>query len=99
MYFADYDLDGPYRLNSQSDLPKPTGGGGTSFVPFFIKVNEEQDKYEEAVCIYLTDGYGDFPESFELPTLWVVTTNGLDNDHFPFGSVTRLNSSSYNEAA
>jgi len=99
LYFADYDIDGPYKLNSQSDIPEPTGGGGTSFVPFFLKVDEEHDEYEEGVCIYLTDGYGDFPEGFKLPTLWVVTTNGLDNDLFPFGSVTRLNSSSYNEAA
>lgn len=99
LYFADYDVDGPYKLTSQSDLPEPTGGGGTSFVPFFKKVDEEHDEYEEGACIYLTDGYGDFPEDFKLPTLWVVTNNGLDNEQFPFGSVTRLSSSSLDEAA
>ena len=99
LYFADYDIDGPYKLNSQSDIPKPTGGGGTSFVPFFLKVDEEHDEYEEGVCIYLTDGYGDFPEEFKLPTLWVVTNDGLDNEEFPFGTVTRLSSGSWDAAA
>ena len=99
LYFADYDIDGPYKLNSQSDIPEPTGGGGTSFVPFFLKVDEEHDEYEEGVCIYLTDGYGDFPEEFKLPTLWVVTNDGLDNEEFPFGTVTRLSSGSWDAAA
>lgn len=62
LYYADAEAYGPYTLNPDSSLPSPTGGGGTSFVPFFSKVQENWDGYTQGVCIYLTDGYGSFPE-------------------------------------
>ena len=46
---------------------------------------------EHAVCVYLTDGYGDFPaDEPSQPILWVVTPGGLDDDRFPFGTVVRM---------
>jgi len=43
------------------------------------------------VLIYLTDGYGDFPEQAPAtPTLWVVPPGGLEDEGFPFGDVLRL---------
>jgi len=91
LYYADADLYGAYELNPDSEIPVPKGGGGTSFVPFFNKISQEWDGMTTAVCVYLTDGYGTFPNSApELPVLWVVTPGGLDLTRFPFGETVRL---------
>ena len=91
LYYIDRDISGAYLLTSTSTVPTPQGGGGTSFVPFFDRVAEIWDGHTRAVCIYLTDGYGEFPLSIPmLPTLWVVTPGGLDLALFPFGEAVRL---------
>ena len=91
LYYADADIYGPYSLTLEDQLPKPVGGGGTSFIPFFEKVEATRNRYLEGVCVYLTDGYGDFPlRSPQFPVLWVVTPGGLDLQQFPFGEAVRL---------
>lgn len=91
LYYVDADAYGAYSLTSDSVIPQPEGGGGTSFVPFFDKVQASWDGYTQGVCIYLTDGYGTFPDKPpELPVLWVVTPGGLDLSGFPFGEAVRL---------
>jgi predicted metal-dependent peptidase len=91
LYYVDADAYGPYELSPDSTFPKPQGGGGTSFVPFFDKVAERWDGHAQAVCVYLTDGYGYFPEEApELPVLWVVTPGGMSLEQFPFGESVRL---------
>lgn len=91
-YYADADIYGPYDLRSTDDVPPPKGGGGTSFKPFFEAISQsEGESLGEGVCVYLTDGYGDFPdEAPKIPTLWVVNPGGLDRKDFPFGEVTQL---------
>ncbi|MBB6052346.1 vWA domain-containing protein [Armatimonas rosea] len=93
--YADAALYGPYPLTGDtpiSELPAPKGGGGTDFRPFFAAVAEaEQNGDSAAVCVYLTDGFGAFPERpSEGPTLWVVNAGGLGAEEFPFGEVARL---------
>lgn len=91
LYYVDAEAYGSYPLNPDSILPSPKGGGGTSFVPFFTKVQESWDGISGGVCIYLTDGYGTFPsQPPQLPVLWVVTPGGLDLAEFPFGEAVRL---------
>ena len=91
LYYADAEVYGAYELNPDSDLPQPQGGGGTSFVPFFNQIDNCWDGMTTAVCVYLTDGYGTFPDTApELPVLWVVTPGGLDLSQFPFGETVRL---------
>lgn len=91
LYYADADAYGPYDLDPNSKIPPPRGGGGTSFVPFFQKVVENWDNYSTGVCVYLTDGYGQFPPKPPLlPVLWVVTPGGLALKEFPFGEAVRL---------
>jgi predicted metal-dependent peptidase len=91
LYYIDADVYGPYELDANSSLPQPQGGGGTSFVPFFDKVRDRWDGLSQGVCVYLTDGYGEFPANTpELPTLWVVTSGGLGLEEFPFGETVRL---------
>ncbi len=90
LYYVDSQAHGPYSLTLNKPLPPPQGGGGTSFVPFFDRVRETWDEHTPAVCIYLTDGYGEFPDPAPvLPTLWVVTPGGLDLAQFPFGEAVR----------
>jgi predicted metal-dependent peptidase len=91
LYYVDAEAYGPYSLDPNSSMPRPQGGGGTSFVPFFVKVDETWDRQTPGVCVYLTDGYGSFPDRVpELAVLWVVTPGGLDLSRFPFGEAVRL---------
>jgi len=89
IYYADAELYGPYPLEADRALPPPKGGGGTRFEPFFERVAEEGDA--EALCLYLTDGFGSFPASVpSCPVLWVVPPGGAADEAFPFGTVVRL---------
>jgi len=64
---------------------------GTSFIPFFEKVEKTRDLCLQGVCVYLTYGYGYFPrDKPNLPVLWVVVPGGLDTDKFPFGEVVKI---------
>ncbi|WP_348252684.1 VWA-like domain-containing protein [Trichocoleus desertorum] len=91
LYYADAEIYGPYVLDPDVELPAPKGGGGTSFVPFFQQVAEQWDGMTMGVCIYLTDGYGQFPTDAPCsPVLWVVTSGGLALEQFPFGEAVRL---------
>ncbi|QPN59712.1 hypothetical protein H8F24_17440 [Synechococcus sp. CBW1002] len=91
LWYADASCYGPYELMEDSELPAPEGGGGTDFRPFFKQVQKTWSREKRAVCVYLTDGFGDFPKQEpELPTLWVVVPGGLENDEFPWGEVVRI---------
>lgn len=88
LYFADTKLHGPFALDHLAAMPRPQGGGGTSFEPFFSHVDAASPPFD--VCVYLTDGYGLFPPAPHDATLWVVTAGGQRDGAFPFGQVTRL---------
>lgn len=99
LFYCDAQAYGPYTLSSDSgaDFPKPLGGGGTSFVPFFeaVEIARQSDPNggdtTNTVCIYLTDGYGTFPGTPPpLDVLWIVSPGGLDLNEFPFGETVRL---------
>ena len=92
LWYADHDCYGPYEINSIKNVPKPKGGGGTDFEPFFEDIKKQDNNNIDSVSIYLTDGYGYFPEyEPEIPVLWVVIPGGAENNYFPFGEITRLN--------
>lgn len=87
LYYADTEAYGPFELRAGDPVPDPQGGGGTDFRPIFALL----EAHEPDVLIYLTDGYGDFPDSApRVPTLWVVPPGGLEDEGFPFGDVLRL---------
>lgn len=89
LYFIDADLTGPFPVDDSLNLPAPVGGGGTDFRPFFDEVAERAGPFDQALIVYLTDGYGRFPnEPPKQETLWVVSEGGTD--YFPFGEVARL---------
>lgn len=56
------------------------GGGGTSFVPPFTWLSKRNIKID--ALIYLTDGYGKYPDAQDFPVLWVI--NNRDQEP-PFG--------------
>ena len=52
------------------------GGGGTSFFPPFIYVANKMDEQPNAL-IYLTDGFGDAPETEPpYPVIWCIAPGG-----------------------
>lgn len=91
VFFADATLHGPFRVTRENSWPDPVGGGGTSFVPFFRWLADHPQHYPPRFSVYLTDGYGDFPETVPAEAvLWVVSPGGLASTEFPFGEVARL---------
>ena len=91
LWYADAECYGPYQIDSIRDIPKPEGGGGTDFCPFLQAAQEAWSGDQEAVCVYLTDGMGEFPEEPpELPVLWVIVPGGLPSHEIPYGEVCRL---------
>jgi predicted metal-dependent peptidase len=89
LYYADAQLYGPYELMAADPLPQPRGGDGTDFRPFFEAIKQRASG--EQLAVYLTDGFGDFPQSANQPaTLWAVVPGGLMSGDFPFGEVVRL---------
>ena len=93
LFYADAELYGPWDLRRDDTPPRPVGGGGTSFEPFFSRIDRDRVRRHANVCVYLTDGYGVFPERPpKLNVLWVVPPGGLDASEFPFGTVVQLRS-------
>lgn len=91
LFYADADLYGPHDFSVHDPVPPARGGGGTSFVPFFHWVNEQERQGTQPLAIYLTDGFGDFPKSPpESPVMWVVNAGGLESTAFPFGQIVRM---------
>jgi predicted metal-dependent peptidase len=91
LFYADAGLYGPYHLKERGDWPEPTGGGGTDFRPLFKYLEKNPQHYPPRLIVYLTDGYGGFPEAGpHNEVLWVVVPGGLPSDEYPFGDVARL---------
>ena len=61
------------------------GGGGTDFRPVFKKIDALNIR--PAVVVYLTDGYGSFPEKkpSNFETIWAVVPGGVKKDAIPWG--------------
>ena len=94
LFFADAALYGPHEFSKDAPMPEARGGGGTAFEPFFDWVALQERGGTQPLCIYLTDGYGSFPQvPPESPVLWVVMPGGLESTGFPFGDVARIVSS------
>ena len=73
-----YDDDGDMNFSV-------CGGGGTNFCPPFEYI--EKHNLHPACFMYLTDGYGRFPDvPPEFPVLWLMTTDVVP----PWGEVVRI---------
>lgn len=85
VYYADAAVAGCDRFERGDVLDwRPKGGGGTDFRPVFRAV---EDAEVTPVClIYISDLMGTFPESSEVPTIWVTDTKG----DAPIGETVRM---------
>jgi len=91
LWYADADCYGPYTISGIREMPRPEGGGGTDFRPFFTAAMATWSGEQEAICVYLTDGFGEFPdEAPRLPVLWVIVPGGLPSEDIPYGEICRL---------
>ena len=67
------------------------GRGGTRFEPVFdwIKEKSRQGVFTFDTLIYLTDGFGSFPDKPpSYPVLWIMTQRCIQQ--VPFGEVIRM---------
>ncbi len=71
-----YTPDNP--LDIKNDGFEVCGGGGTSFLPPFEHVLDNQIECD--VFLYLTDGFGEAPKTNPLgiPVMWIVSKNGTE---------------------
>jgi predicted metal-dependent peptidase len=81
---CDAEVQKEYKLSKYKKLDTNfKGRGGTSFKPIFEYVKEKHIKTD--LLVYMTDGYGDFPDQKpKYPTIW-VSTSPLSSVNFPFG--------------
>jgi predicted metal-dependent peptidase len=84
--YADAKVQGMQTFLPGEQLKlEPRGGGGTHFAPAFAHIDNEA--LAPACAIYLTDGYGHYPEHApEYPVLWLMTTDEVA----PFGETVKL---------
>ena len=67
------------------------GRGGTSFTPVFEYIKEK--RYNPDVLVYLTDGFGDFPEQKpRYGVIWAITPDGVEQAQIPFGRYVKIKS-------
>ena len=96
LYYADSQCVGPFEVDVNRPLASAVGGGGTDFRPFFAAVAARvaaDGAFSNAsrTVIYITDGFGMFPQAApELDVLWVVTAGGRRSCDFAFGTVLRM---------
>jgi len=87
---CDAEVQDVFRLRNREIIRKIKnirvhGGGGTSFVPVFNWIYENQKNTK--VLIYLTDGYGIYPKDETIPTIWVTIGR---NPPQPFKKVIKV---------
>ena len=90
---ADIQKIDDFEATDQTNFKryKFLGRGGTAFIPVFDYIREKQaESFFQLDClIYLTDGFGSFPEKpSAYPVLWIMTEYSQPN--VPFGEVIRL---------
>jgi hypothetical protein len=54
---VDAEAYGPYELDSLEFDSAPIGGGGTDFVVFFDRLQQEQHQTTSDLVVYFTDGF------------------------------------------
>lgn len=90
MMWCDAIVHSVEELESASDIHglKPKGGGGTSFIPPFEWLAD--NRITPDGLIYITDGYGSFPESQpSYPVIWGDIT-GPGKIAYPWGDVVHI---------
>jgi predicted metal-dependent peptidase len=84
VFYFDSSVQHTERFERGESLTwRPQGGGGTSFVEVLQTIESEGT----AVCaLIISDLYGTFPESCDLPVIWLSTTDEVA----PFGETVPI---------
>lgn len=90
--FFDAAIVEPREFTGESEFQiiKPAGGGGTDFQIIFEYVAQHMQDKLPSVIIIMTDGYAPFPKehlSMGIPVLWLLVN---DNVTPPWGKTTRI---------
>lgn len=87
LFFCDARVHTEVTLTSQDAWPDSfkKADGGTSFVPVFEAI--EKNQLAITTLLYLTDGYGTFPQ-YEppYPVIWLLNSSG----DVPWGQLVRM---------
>lgn len=90
LYFADETLSAPHQV-TEEEILLPVGNGNSLYSAIFEQIERDRLPDSKVVCIYLTDGFGVFPDKLsDVPILWVVTPGGRELEQFPFGEAVRF---------
>ena len=74
LIICDCEVTSAKWIEPYEDIPPLKGGGGTSFIPIFDKLEEEHIDCD--VVVIFTDGYGRFPDTDRgYDTIWIMTSN------------------------
>ncbi|WP_155298993.1 vWA domain-containing protein [Deinococcus kurensis] len=87
---CDAQVHDYHKIGPEDPVPSRIGGGGgTSFIPVFRRIEEEN--FEPHVLVYFTDGYGSFPaEPPKYPVVWMMVNTPVEA---PFGEQIRVQTS------
>ncbi len=80
----------PFQDESEFEIIKPAGGGGTDFQIIFEYVTQHMTENPPASIVILTDGYAPFPQpqlANGIPVLWLINNEKVDP---PWGKVARI---------
>lgn len=89
---CDTDVNNDYLVEN-GDIPKimdlkMVGGGGTDLRKGFNYI--EENIPNNKLVVVFTDGYTNFPDEQIYNTLWILSSNGVDEKDIPFGEVVKL---------
>jgi predicted metal-dependent peptidase len=87
LYLIDCDAEvhaGRWLDACEAVPTKFKGGGGTDFAPVFSHL--EENRIGVDVCVYITDGYGNFGSKPSMDVIWVMTTA----EKPPFGECVQI---------
>jgi predicted metal-dependent peptidase len=81
------ELNRPTDIDAAEVSRRARGGGGTMFEPVFDKLEELDIKPD--VLVYLTDGYGSYPEQPPgYQVIWAIVPGGTNS--CPWGDVVQI---------
>ena len=70
---CDHSVHSAKWISPHEQIPKVTGGGGTSFVPVMDHIRDQ--KVDVDVLVFFTDGYGEFGNAPDFDVIWAINSD------------------------
>lgn len=81
---CDAQIHNAKWISPFEEIPKVTGGGGTSFAPVIQHIKDK--RVDVDVLVFFTDGYGDFGPAPDFDVIWVINSDVVA----PFGKTIKV---------